>query len=351
MRPASNRLFGVLNNLGQGARLDSQGEFTLGLRAAVQKLGKYQLAEPYAYVLKLIQWAVRSHASRIEITIRKRDVKVWHDGDPPDLDRIAQAEFLLISQGALGHLGVGLYAALALCPKRVWIESKGQLLQIHPKPQHKSLPGSTQTSGTTVGIVGLPRRSFQFRRREQNLVRERCSNAGIPIYVNGRCVLRPIDTRLTEGLSFVASMSHNLGFGNQEVRYLLTEKRTPGAIPCPRLSLGSHTTSWISVEPENLDGACLNQGHLVFWPTYSEVKLQGQPALSAHAVICRHNRNFNGTVTWVKDGVVIEKASSGSPVSIIADASDLKTDLSQFALVKDEHYTRRLDWLRGWAPG
>ena len=69
-----------------------------------------------AYILKLVQWAIASRPSRVEVEVNRKRVRVWHNGEPTDFKELLQAGTLLLSSGPLGHLAIGLNTARTLKP-------------------------------------------------------------------------------------------------------------------------------------------------------------------------------------------------------------------------------------------
>ena len=288
---------------------------------------------------------------------------------------MCRAESLLSAEGALGHLGVGINSALSLDPSSIRLESGDSFLQLHPFPELGELTKARATEGVSVVLEGLtwqllersklvresaarhwtviPRifsivpDSLGFRRPEVALLRQRCLAANVPIFINGKSVLCPINSRSKSAYEFVRT---DPGAANQNIRYLLARTATPGAIPCPPKLLGKQKTDWIDSLPDVETGRTLEPGEVVTWPQLTHLRFEGQPALPGHATYYKHPSGRPGTVSWVMDGVIVDETPIDGSVHVVADASDLKTDLSQFAMVTDESFQRRLEWLKRWVP-
>lgn len=107
--------------------LDSQGHFTLDLDNARRLLRQYQLPDARAYILKLVQWAVSSAPSRVDIEVSKRRVVIGHDGfgtSPGDFVEALTDPLGNISR-SLAHLSIGLNSALNLQSERIYFDSLG----------------------------------------------------------------------------------------------------------------------------------------------------------------------------------------------------------------------------------
>lgn len=365
----------MLESLAKDGELDSKGEFTVSLQEASRKLGLLQLPEPRAYILKLVQWAVRSNSSHIEVEVSGETIKLWHDGEAPDFRQLIRADSLLSATGAMGHLGIGLNSLLALKPRSVRIECDGAFLNLHPELESGVMENPLRDPGTSLVLEGIPRHLFErsllvaetarrhwdiiprifslvpdalgFRQPESALVRQRCLKANVPIYLNGRCVLCPINSMSANGTNFVRT---DPGGRNQWIRFLLAKEAKPGAIPCSPAALGIQKTDWLSVEPGREESRVLSPRDIAEWPRLNSIKFEGQAALPGYANYYKHSAGKKGTISWLMDGVIVEETPLSTPVYILADATDLKTDLSQFALVKDDHYKARLEWLKSWIP-
>lgn len=365
----------LLKHLAGEGRLESEGDFTLSLKEAGRKLGLLQLPEPRAYILKLVQWAVCSRPNIIQVEIRGKTVRVWHDGEAPDLAQFSQLESLLIADGALGHLGIGLNSALSFEPTSIRLEQGHSFLSLHPTLETGDLQRPFRDYGCSLVLEGIGRRLFEpsplvrqtaarywdilprtftltpdasgFIRPECALVRQRCLKGSIPIVLNGRNILRPINSTPSEGINFVRTDS---GGKKQRVRHLLSRTVTPGAIPCPNRPLGHQQTDWLAPEPGQLTATPLTNDELVNWPTLESMTFEGVRARPGYANYYHHTADSPGTISWLKDGIIVDETPLTGCVYVVADASDLKTDLSQFSLVADEAYLARRAWIEHWIP-
>ena len=93
--------------------LDSRGEFTLNSSKAWEKLGKFQLPFPEAWVLKIVQAAMACEGTKIIIT-QSREETVFKFSPPPDWSR-TELEKVVFDPSfqacrAQAHLAIGIRA-------------------------------------------------------------------------------------------------------------------------------------------------------------------------------------------------------------------------------------------------
>lgn len=96
-----------LDDLQSGGRLDSSGTFTVDPQKALEKLQSYQATSPRAYLLNLVSSAVKSSATRIDVSTLGQVVVFEHNGTPPEnLQTDDELVFALLgAKGATLHLG------------------------------------------------------------------------------------------------------------------------------------------------------------------------------------------------------------------------------------------------------
>ncbi|MCD4786172.1 MAG: hypothetical protein K8T10_20310 [Candidatus Eremiobacteraeota bacterium] len=117
------RVIDILEEYKSEGEFDSVGHFTLDKKKAREKMKKYQLIYPHYYVLELVQAAVASGATNIEVYVDADDCIITFDGEPysrEDLDSMYSS--LFVSQSDLRleryrELAIGINSALALNPK------------------------------------------------------------------------------------------------------------------------------------------------------------------------------------------------------------------------------------------
>lgn len=151
---------------------ESSGTFTLDLGRAVEKLRRYQLQEPGFYLLKVLQSAVLAGARRVEVQVRRWDVKVDFTISEPGsygylsqimsrLDRPAEGRH----DSALSYLVCGLQGAMGLGPEMVeWVHvsrQRHEVIQLHGS--EISLKRSFQPPADRV-VSGASRFHFYLRK-------------------------------------------------------------------------------------------------------------------------------------------------------------------------------------------
>ena len=346
-----------------------EGEFTLDLIAARAKLGRHQLPESWAYILKLVQWAVASNPTEIRIEVRRRFVSVSHDGNSTDFAVLKNA-FQRSDKGSVRHLVSALSAVSELTPGRLVLRSATDFVVL--------AGDSEKTVGDLseeVYLSRLPRRlgirssllldySSQFvrstdaqgplakllwdstgvNRPEYGLVRQLCFLGDVPISLNGKWINRPLlglPNRVV-GTEPPLDLTPGADKGAYRARVLLkSERKGPGGLAAPMARFGAAHTDWVETEPGQTDGEVV--GHVArqiagsFWAialtagitsrllattgrvevieaaarpqaTVPGFTFRGQPFRSAWAVYLRYPLGYalgEGRILWLLDGVVI----------------------------------------------
>ncbi len=143
MRPISE-LDGLLRSQLEGARWESSGHFTLSVEKAIELLAGAQLPRPSQWILKVVQGAVASRATGLDIRLTRADSQVRWQGDPlGSPEEVVQALLRADVEGLRG---------LDALKRGLWTVSlAGQ------RPFKLSLPGASQSLlWTGDGIELLP---------------------------------------------------------------------------------------------------------------------------------------------------------------------------------------------------
>lgn len=186
-----------LESLRQVGRLDSSGVFSLDLESAVEKMRLHQLARPAQYVLKLVQWAVGSGATRIDIRAGWGGLQLEHDGAAPGPEELKDLlpRILDPHDTPLRDLAIGVNAALKMADGPVEIAT-GQGLRAQISASSHQLDR----------LEGLDRVRLRLRRKrrwwtplellagtwESFELRDQCRFCPIPVFLNGELVQRPL---------------------------------------------------------------------------------------------------------------------------------------------------------------
>lgn len=178
-----------ISNLFQEGRQAQPGQFSLDPRARVQKLEKYQSAEPGLYLLKAVQVAVGLGADAVDIRLARSSVEV----------RFRPKHTLSLSEalGEDGDLAMMLLAALATHPKDLTLEMGGQIWSNHPNQASQASAGDFR--------LHLSRQSVSFWQR----FLPPDQSAAVQRSLVARCALCPIQVRL-DGRSICSGRPEDL---------------------------------------------------------------------------------------------------------------------------------------------
>lgn len=131
-------LEGILEDLQRQGEKDSSGRFTLDPSQALPKLKRFRLPDPHAYVLKLLQAAVRGGAGAFHLQSGTGQVQVSMQGVVLPLDRLPTIFLELLDETrsgdpALEHLAVGLHSSLGTRARSIslayWNGQRGLRMQ------------------------------------------------------------------------------------------------------------------------------------------------------------------------------------------------------------------------------
>ncbi|MBI3929763.1 MAG: hypothetical protein HY319_29755 [Armatimonadetes bacterium] len=179
-------------------RVVSEGEFTLDSTKAREKMRRYQLPDPHAYVLELVQCAVLREATRIEFRIDTDDMRMRFDGPPFTQVELETAEATMLESGedalqSIRQLGLGLSAAMALRPRFIRVESGATRLELRPGRPDR-LTQIAPVAGTRIHVRDRLRarhvvealQSLFGHSSEGHFLRQRARYCPVPLLLNGR---------------------------------------------------------------------------------------------------------------------------------------------------------------------
>lgn len=180
-------------------RVESSGVFTLAVKQAHLKLGKFQHVNPAFYLLKAVQGAVAAGSPAVHVKLGRRDVRVeFSPSLGPELLRGLPDRLIGMQMGqkdALDHLVMASSAAQSLSPACLgWIYSS--------PTEGFSVKIEADSFETRVAppAPGPPKIVFYMRRKgglldqlaqltsEHNSVGERFALCPIPVYLDSRVV-------------------------------------------------------------------------------------------------------------------------------------------------------------------
>ncbi|MDP2307175.1 MAG: hypothetical protein Q8P18_14210 [Pseudomonadota bacterium] len=185
------------------------GRFRVDRRRALEKMEKFQLADPRAYTLELVAAAVSSGASRIDIRNDSDDFELSWEGDGPTRDELDGIFDHLFSKpttaraGMLQHLAIGVLGALGQAPRWVRIDRGGTpslRLDIVDPVTTLAVEHPHDVVGTRVHVrqrlsvstlaeaLLLPLRDPS----EARLLREAARWCPVPVHIGGKPIVAPV---------------------------------------------------------------------------------------------------------------------------------------------------------------
>ncbi len=217
-----------------GGKYSERKRFTIARGRAIEKMRRFALADPYFYILELIQAAVANDAGYIEISMEDGDVTLAYVGGGlhrEDLGNLFDYLFASKDRAEVGHLrelALGINAVLLFEPTRVVVESgdgtlKGTTrLEIHGR--HDAVDIGTPErplQGTFIRIEGMQRGKLPKvlqrmligspRPREFNVVDVRCLAAPVPIILNSEALFGFSAQRTPAMLGYRRALSFDEG--------------------------------------------------------------------------------------------------------------------------------------------
>jgi hypothetical protein len=191
-----------------GAGFSERKQFKLARRRAIEKLRRFALADPYFYILEIIQAAIAGGADFVDIACAEGEVLISWTGSSLREDELAQLfDFLFASKERvdLAHvrsLALGVNALMLFEPEQVVIESgdgtPGNTARMVVRAGAESVEvgrGTGTMAGTYVRASKLDRKKVaaETGRKggddgglEYATVETRCLTAPVPLVFNGQ---------------------------------------------------------------------------------------------------------------------------------------------------------------------
>lgn len=363
----SQSIEGFLKSQQGNSQVSSQGQFTLNQQRAIELLGQYQLPEPRAYILKLVQWAVASKPSTIVINTGGGRVVVRHDGVPVENERIG--ELMGGSASTLDHLARGIYGAFGLKPKEVTLSNEAMSFHLlsgrtseatfSPFPQAVELEGlpkklferspmvreTLRSQYDHVDLEGPLQRlildSTGLTGIEASLVRWVAAFAPVPISLNGRCINRPF-----------AGMPMSFTVKNDTMEMVPRAVRTS---PCAiHLCEGENYLLAPSCGYSGLQFHWFNEGTTCSSSDGSNADTPfvfNHHGLKRAELLSYHYKGANldeRDFVFVQDGVVVDQITDSVPgkVLCLVEASWAQISATGFGVVRNEHFHQRMTRIR-----
>jgi len=237
---------------------ESQGKFTLDRDVAREKMREFQLADPAAYVLELVQAAVAKGAEHLDFAIDSADMRLWFDGPvftETDFDVLYSSLFTDQTDAntrARQRLAIGVNAALGVEPKYITVASRGSdqgvRLGLTPGAEDRieSVPPRELefSPGTQIHVKSrLGQRLTDGNKKVREKLEISCRYADVPITLNGKRISGGV--KLAHSFGVVPIGGHGLvgqcGFTNRlgdrtQVRLVtdgvwISSYELPNAIP------------------------------------------------------------------------------------------------------------------------
>ena len=184
--PSSEGLNHFLDQMKSEGGHDSQGEFTLSLEKAAEKLKKFQLTDPNLFMLNLVACAVLRGASYFSVNYSDDVLRVSFDGQ---LFERTELESIFYSQEhSQRELAVALTAAKSLEPSTLLFESSGSLSWEEETP---SFSQASETKNAFILVEKVSRPTSFFARRPAHR-----ANAAWEFPLQSSCMFAPLELTL-----------------------------------------------------------------------------------------------------------------------------------------------------------
>ncbi|MBX3171123.1 MAG: hypothetical protein KF760_27190 [Candidatus Eremiobacteraeota bacterium] len=333
--------------VGEGVK-DSSGRFTISREKALEKLAAFRLASETAWVLKIVQAAVASSCTELDIRQTSTGTEFHFSGETGWTLAQVEAEFYqveAVSETSLEHLKQGLWS-VSLNGMRpfsmvapdwpealLWTGDK--MLRKPVKPVSRmvlTISHRSMVEGRRFSLIP----DFEAASRNAEIARELAEQAFVcskPLRLDNRR-LDSLQLCPRHGLSS-SSYPVQLGFLRGDLPALGLPPATVGGFTAPKEvdpSMRKLLHPEVTI-PQRLALACMVTAHLrkvardkaLVWKAYEEECL----------------------IYWVRDGVVVDRTrprlvSAGCcSLALFASAEGLSADAGGFVLQKNEAFRQR----------
>lgn len=199
----------LLSELRSEGRVDSAGRFTLDLAKALEKMQRFQLAEPRAFVLNLVAGAALTGARRIDLSLEAGLFRMEWDGRPLTMEDVLGLfdPFDRQTPPAVRELSIGLAACRGLDLLLMQVESGRVRLQL----DRSSLliePRQSEDRNRIVMREKVPlwRRFSGPDRQIVSFLEERCSQGPVQVFLEGRKLSQPIQAHNAEAQVYLEDL-------------------------------------------------------------------------------------------------------------------------------------------------
>lgn len=337
----------LLSQVGQ-ARLDSSGSFTLAREKALEKMAAFQLPGPHSWVLKMVQAAVASGCSALQVSQTQRETQLRFRGNPGwNVAEVEEAFFNpeAESRPGLGHLKQGLWSVGLQSTRAFYLTGDNWDEALFWNGVSLSRQPAVRSQGS---VLAVSHRTYEERTawlvaRELEAARY---NAEFMLELCGRAFTCPIPLTL-DGRRFDALQScphHGLSPRSYPLQIGFIEGSLP-ELAVPKATLGGfHRDPLLAHDMEKLVAHCKS--------IPSRCALMGMVTAHVERVNerqCQGWRSYRHAswIYWVRDGVVVDVRGFILPegcvsFGLVASAQDLSLDVSGFSLLVDDRYRQRV---------
>jgi hypothetical protein len=337
----------LISQTSEGA-LDSSGTFTLSPKEARQKMKMAGLPDPAHYALKFVQAAVAAGCDWLDVVVERTTLRFRFapcSALDLTLEHIACAlmSVATLPQGWLRHLAVGVNAATeSFITEVLWQTPKGSVILGQEELRVDEGRGSFElVLRKSIGWKSLLGTQFAG---EYAVLTRRCRFAPLNLTIDGRPVERPFPNRygLDSGGTPLPAVD---GFMAESVR------------PGKGLFLAQPSTGQYEEWAPGTRFLMADGGKDAGCSPLVLLGLHGvESTVAADAVVAvLPLREERGDVTLVKDGVTLEpfrvNLDRFPRVGLVADASELSVDLTEFQVVEDRAFGDKMGELQRWTQG
>ncbi len=298
---------------------DSNGQFTIDSRQALEMLSQFQLVDYGHWVVKLVQAGVALGVSRIECTLGRSQTEVRFQGGPV-VDALELARCVLSGEipkkGWRQSMVAGLRAFYGQKPLRLsWWDEQGRMATL--KSGQLETGRAPSAKGATLTIQGrlhaIPNNWARLNHllgptaMEHQALSRRCAMCHVPIVLDGRCVSQGFPEPPCQGRHAIRSFGALAGFG--------LENKLPFVL---RSSVNVETQLSCLPEPQG------------------KLHKVGFVAMLYHPTALTPLSSWS----WIKDGVLLDPRPIDFPhapgtgmrlaLCLFLDGSDIEVDLSGF---------------------
>lgn len=359
----------------EGEVVSSDADFTLHHSKAKEKLKKFQLSNPFFYILKLVQSAVLSEATKIEVECSPHQVSLSHDGALPssgELQELLNFVFQVDHEvgrhtRSLKRLASAVNTAVSAHARELSIECHGneeaysqtwsasgaEFRELTPGKFRglrfllKRKPGDVVSSIRHVGgtrIVDLVQGTRNSMQKEEAALRDRAVFCSTPIFLDGEQLNRtsfgaprypeyegnkekkvPFFCWVNNRDHYVGRAGHNRYHVIQA--YIKAQEGQQSSLLAPERS-NSFLVS--EIHPHNAGEAC------------------------SMMIGLELARKYPSRVNFIAEGVFIQQeqyAKIPRGLFALVSADHLRTDLSGFQLTKSDNYLTCMEAFADVASG